>query len=221
MAARSLKIRVLLVDDHPFVREGIKSHLATEKGFEVLGEAGNGEEALREAVRLRPDLVLMDISMPGMTGLEAILRLRKRLPRAQVLVLTMHDDREYIVQAFKLGARGFVRKDSSPEDLVRALRTVHAGEMFFGPGVSNVLVEELTHNGSASTNAEFVSALSNRERQILRLVAEGQSNKDMARHLSVSVRTVETHREHIMRKLNIHTVAGLTKFAIANGIVRI
>jgi two-component system nitrate/nitrite response regulator NarL len=216
---RARKIRVLLVDDHPFVREGIKSHLATQTGIEVVGEAGSGHEALQQASRLRPDLVLMDISMPGMNGLEAISRLRKTAPSARVLVLTMHDNREYIAQVFRLGARGFVRKDGSPEELVRAIHAVNAGEAFFGPGVSSVLLEEFAQGGSGTAPPASAMALSDREREVLAGVAEGLGNKDIARRLGVGVRTVQTHREHIMRKLDIHTVAGLTRFAVAQGMI--
>lgn len=220
MAARSNRIRVLLADDHPFVREGIKSHLATLRDFEVLGEAGDGEEAVRLAAKLRPEIVLMDISMPGMSGLEAISRLRKRLPRVQVLVLTMHDDREYVAKAFRLGARGFLRKNDSPDELVLALRTIASGEAYFGSGITGVLADELARGGTETFDTEFLAALSEREREVLQHIAEGLTNKDISRQLGVSVRTVETHREHVMRKLNIHSVAGLTRFAIAQGIIR-
>jgi two-component system nitrate/nitrite response regulator NarL len=210
---------MLLVDDHPFVREGIKSHLATQAGIEVVGEAGNGHEALQQAAHLKPDLILMDISMPGMNGLEAISRLRKTAPAARVLVLTMHENREYISQVFKLGARGFVRKDGSPDELVRAIHAVSSGEAFFGPGVSSVLLEDITHGGASAAPVDTAPALSDREREVLARVAEGLSNKDISQRLGVGVRTVQTHREHIMRKLNIHTVAGLTRFAVAHGMV--
>jgi two-component system nitrate/nitrite response regulator NarL len=221
MPDRPRQIRVLLVDDHPFVREGIKSHLATQSGIKVVGEAGNGEEALRQAARLRPDVVLMDISMPSMNGLEAMSRLRRKAPRARVLVLTMHENREYIARVFRLGARAFIRKDSSPEELVRAIHAVHAGEAFIGPAVSSVLVEELARGGSGETRTDRTLALSGREREVLVRVAEGLGNKEISQRLGVSVRTVETHREHIMRKLDIHTIAGLTRFAIAQGMIRL
>ena len=218
---RPRQIRVLLVDDHPFVREGIKSHLATQSGIKVVGEADNGEEALREAARLRPDVVLMDISMPSMNGLEAMSRLRRKAPHTRVLVLTMHENREYIARVFRLGARAFVRKDSSPDELVRAIRAVHAGEAFIGPAVSSVLVEELARGGSGEIRTDRTLALSGREREVLVRVAEGLGNKEISQRLGVSVRTVETHREHIMRKLDIHTIAGLTRFAIAQGMIRL
>src|SRR6266496_876377 len=159
---RTRKIRILLVDDHPFVREGIKSHLAAQARIEVVGEAGSGHEALQHAARLRPDLVLMDISMPGMNGLETISRLRKTAPAARVLVLTMHDDREYIAQVFRLGARGFVRKDGSPDELVRAIHAVNTGDAFFGPGVSSVLLEELSRGDPQTPTADRALTLSNR-----------------------------------------------------------
>jgi two-component system nitrate/nitrite response regulator NarL len=221
MPDRPRQIRVLLVDDHPFVREGIKSHLATQSGIKVVGEAGNGEEALRQAARLRPDVVLMDISMPSMNGLEAMSRLRRKAPRARVLVLTMHENREYIARVFRLGARAFIRKDSSPDELVRAIHAVRAGEAFIGPAVSSVLVEELARGGSGETRTDRTLALSGREREVLVRVAEGLGNKEISQRLGVSVRTVETHREHIMRKLDIHTIAGLTRFAIAQGMIRL
>jgi two-component system nitrate/nitrite response regulator NarL len=221
MSDRPRRIRVLLVDDHPFVREGIKSHLATQSGIKVVGEACNGEEALREAARLRPDVVLMDISMPGMNGLEAMSRLRRKVPHGRVLVLTMHENREYIARVFRLGARAFIRKDSSPDELVRAIRAVHAGEAFIGPAVSSVLVEELVRGDSGEIRTDRTLALSGREREVLVRVAEGLGNKEISQRLGVSVRTVETHREHIMRKLDIHTIAGLTRFAIAQGMIRL
>src|SRR5262245_34800653 len=221
MSDRRRQIRVLLVDDHPFVREGIKSHLVTQPGIKVVGEAGNGEESLRQAVRLRPDVVLMDISMPSMNGLEAMSRLRRKVPHARVLVLTMHENREYIARVFRHGARAFIRKDSSPDELVRAIHAVHAGEAFIGPAVSSVLVEELARAGSGEIRTDRTLALSGREREVLVRVAEGLGNKEISQRLGVSVRTVETHREHIMRKLDIHTIAGLTRFAIAQGMIRL
>ena len=132
----------------------------------------------------------------------------------------MHDNREYIAQVFRLGARGFVRKDGSPDELVRAIQAVNAGEAFFGPGVSSVLLEELAQGGTSKAHTDGASALSDREREVLARVAEGLGNKDIARRLGVGVRTVQTHREHIMRKLDIHTVAGLTRFAVAHGMIR-
>jgi DNA-binding NarL/FixJ family response regulator len=213
------KIKLLLVDDHPIVLEGIKSHLSAQDGFEVVGDAADGEEAIRQARRLLPDIILMDISMPHMNGLEAMTLLRKQVPNAKVLVLTMHDKKEYITQIFRLGARGYLLKDTSPAELVHAIRSIHAGELVFSSTVSRILVGELVSEGEKELKQPQPSELSEREREVLVLIAEGHSNKEIADRLVVGVRTIETHREHIMRKLNIHTVAGLTKFTIVKGMI--
>jgi len=207
------------VDDHPIVLEGIKSHLSAQDGFEVVGDAADGEEAIRQARRLLPDIILMDISMPHMNGLEAMTLLRKEVPNAKVLVLTMHDKKEYISQIFRLGARGYLLKDTSPAELVHAIRSIHAGELVFSSTVSRILVGELVSEWEKELKRPRSSELSEREREVLVLIAEGHSNKEIADRLLVGVRTIETHREHIMRKLNIHTVAGLTKFTIAKGMI--
>jgi len=215
------KIKLLLVDDHPIVLEGIKSRLSAQDDLEVVGEAADGQEALRKAKELRPDLVLMDISMPNMNGLEAVTMLRKRVPDSKILILTMHDNREYIARIIRLGARGYLLKDTSPAELIRAIKLIHAGEVFFSPAVSRVLLDELANGKKGKSPSAKAAALSEREREVLVLIADGRSNKEIAARLGVGVRTVETHRERIMRKLNIRTVAGLTKFAIANGMVEL
>jgi DNA-binding NarL/FixJ family response regulator len=213
------KIKLLLVDDHPIVLEGIKSHLSAQDGFEVVGDAADGEEAIRQARRLLPDIILMDISMPHMNGLEAMTLLRKQVPNAKILVLTMHDKKEYISQIFRLGARGYLLKDTSPAELVQAIKSIYAGELVFSSTVSRILVGELLSEGEKELKRPRSSELSEREREVLVLIAEGHSNKEIADRLLVGVRTIETHREHIMRKLNIHTVAGLTKFTIVKGLI--
>lgn len=209
---------MLLVDDHPIVREGIKSHLAAQEGLEVVADAGDGHEALVQARKHRPDVVLMDISMPRMNGLEAITQLRRQAPRSKILVLTMHNHREYISQIFRLGACGYVLKDTSPSELITAIRTVHAGQAFFSPVASKVLLDELA-GGASQVVMEKECELSPREREVLVRIAEGQSNKGIAHTLGVGVRTIETHRERIMHKLSIRSIAGLTKYAIAKGMV--
>ena len=213
------KIKLLLVDDHPIVLEGIKSHLSAQDGFEVVGDAADGEEAIRQAQRLLPDIILMDISMPHMNGLEAMTLLRKQVPNAKILVLTMHDKKEYISQIFRLGARGYLLKDTSPAELVQAIKSIYAGELVFSSTVSRILVGELLSEGEKELKRPRSSELSEREREVLVLIAEGHSNKEIADRLLVGVRTIETHREHIMRKLDIHTVAGLTKFTIVKGMI--
>ncbi len=203
------------------VLEGIKSRLSAHDDLEVVGEAADGQEALRKAKELRPDLVLMDISMPKMTGLEAVTLLRKRVPDSKIVILTMHDNREYIARMIRLGARGYLLKDTSPAELIRAIKLIHAGEVFFSPAVSRVLLDELADGKKGQSLSAKAAELSEREREVLVLIADGRSNKEIAARLGVGVRTVETHRERIMRKLDIRTVAGLTKFAIANGMVEL
>ncbi len=163
----------------------------------------------------------MDISMPQMNGIASMNQLRRATPRAKILVLTMHNNREYIKQMIRLGARGYLLKDTSPMELTRAIKLVHSGEVYFSPSVSRVLVDEVVTPDAGPGTAAEVEKLSSREREVLLHIAEGQSNKSIAGHLGVSVRTVETHRERIMRKLEIRTVAGLTKYAIAKGMVEL
>jgi two-component system nitrate/nitrite response regulator NarL len=212
------RISLLLVDDHPIVLDGLRSHLATRPEIRVVGQANDGQQALRKARASKPDIILLDLSMPGMNGLEFMASLREGARRAKVIVLSMHDNREYITQAIQLGARGYLLKDTSPTELFRAITAVHAGEVYFSPAVSRVVVEEALGGGFRASEARK-ELLSNRERQVLALVADGFINKEIADRLRVGVRTIETHRERIMRKLNIHSVAGLTRFAIAHGLV--
>jgi two-component system nitrate/nitrite response regulator NarL len=207
------------VDDHPIVLDGIKSHLSSQSDFEVIGDAVNGQEAVRKARQLRPEVVLMDITMPHMNGLEAVSLLRKQVPEAKIVILTMHNNKEYISQVVRLGARGYLLKDTSPAELVRAIKLVHAGGVYFSPNVSKALVEEVTEGSNASIPP--MPALSEREREVLVLIANGHSNKEIASRLGIGVRTTETHRERVMRKLDIHTVAGLTKYAISRGMVNL
>jgi two-component system nitrate/nitrite response regulator NarL len=209
------KIKLLLVDDHPIVLDGIKSHLRAQPEFEVVGDAPNGHEALRKAKLTLPDVILMDISMPQMNGLDAMTNLRKQVPEAKILVLTMHDNREYIARVVRSGARGYLLKDSAPAELVSAIKAVHRGEVYFSPSVSKVLIEEMA-DGRKSSGPDQ-QPLTDREREVLSLIAEGLLNKQIADRLGIGVRTIETHRERIMRKLDIHTVAGLTKYAISRG----
>lgn len=213
---KTKKIRLLLVDDHPIVLDGIKSHLGAQPDFEVVGDAANGLDAIRKAKLTLPDVILLDINMPTMNGLEAMGHLRKQVPNARVIILTMHDSKEYIAQIVRLGARGYLLKDCSPAELVSAIKAVHAGEVYFSPTVSKVLVEEMV-DGKRTSDQPAPAPLTEREREVLSLIAEGLLNKQIADRLGIGVRTIETHRERIMRKLDIHTVAGLTKYAIARG----
>jgi DNA-binding NarL/FixJ family response regulator len=208
-------IRLLLADDHPVVRKGIRSCLSRNSNLDIVGEASNGQETLSKAKELNPDLILMDIDMPKMSGLAVTEVLRKEKPEVKVLILSMHDNTEYVMRILQSGARGYVLKEASPEELVQAIETVNAGESFFSPDVARVALNQFVQgNGKTPENL-----LTGREEEVLVQIAEGLSNKEIASRLDVGVRTVETHRERIMRKLEIHSVAGLTKYAIAKGLI--
>ncbi len=212
-------IRVLVADDHPVVREGLRSCLADCRWVKVAGEAADGLEALDKCRTLRPDLVLMDINLPRLSGVEAAEQLRREQPEVKVLALTAHKTSEHVLRMVTAGARGYVMKDSSPEVLLRAIETVHAGGTYFSPGIVTGLVQDLAQGGERPAGPKG-ARLSVRERQVLALIAEGLSNKEMGSALGVSVRTVETHRERLMDKLDIRTVAGLTRYALASGLVK-
>src|SRR5215471_19053753 len=210
------KIKILVADDHPVVRKGLQSCLARQDRLKIVGEASDGEEALKKTSELSPDVVLMDISMPGMNGLEVTEVLRKESPSVKVLVLSVHNNRDYIFRIIQAGAHGFISKESPPDELLRAIESVYAGEPFFSPEIAKAALNQLVSSGGKK---DPFAQLTSREREVLVLIAEGQSNKEIANRLGIGVRTIETHRERIMRRLNIHSVAGLTKFAIANGLI--
>ncbi|MCP4598258.1 response regulator transcription factor [Neptuniibacter sp.] len=212
------KIRVLLVDDHPLVLDGISARLEGEESLEVVGMANDGKQALEKAQELKPDVVLMDISMPVMNGFEAAERFREEQPEVKVLILSMHDDREYIVKLIKCGAAGYVLKDVSSSELISAIETVNRGGTYFSSGASQSLFSEFDQQ-QAVKEEPLREALTGREKDVLKLLAEGNSNKEVARVLNISVRTVETHRQNIKSKLDIHTAAGLARYAIENQIV--
>lgn len=217
---RKKKISVLLADDHPVVRKGIGSWLAGNENIEVLGEAVNGQEAIAKARELSPNIVLMDIDMPKLNGLEATKVIRKELPNTRVIILSMHSNKAMVLQIIQSGAQGYVLKDAPPADILRAIESVDSNEPFFSQDINQIVLNQYLEETGAEA-APTASKLTNRERQVLAMIAEGASNKSMASKMGVGVRTVETHRERMMAKLNIHSVAGLTKFAIANGIVNL
>jgi two-component system nitrate/nitrite response regulator NarL len=216
MSVGKKKIKVLIVDDHPVVRKGLHSCLANRENLKIVGEAGDGAEAILKVKELSPDIVLMDINMPGMDGLAATETLRKDSPRTKVLVLSMHSTRDYVLRIIKAGARGYVLKDAPTEELVRAIEVVNMGDAFFSPSVARIALNQYV---AESDDRDPMSRLSGRERQVLVQIAEGKRNKEIAVKLGIGVRTIETHRERTMRKLDIHSVAGLTKFAIAHGML--
>ncbi len=209
-------IKLLLVDDHPIVRRGVASCLAKEPGVQVIGEAANGQDALKKVRELNPDIVLMDVDMPQMDGLAVTQVLRKEMPHIKVLMLSMYRDTDYILRILQSGAVGYILKDAPADELVRAIETVYSGESYFSADVARFALNQFVRGSSEGPSA---MDLTNREREVLIHIAEGFSNKEIASRLNVGVRTVETHRERIMRKLNIRNVAGLTKFAIAKGLI--
>lgn len=209
-------VRVLLADDHPVVRKGMMSCLSGREQVQIVGEAADGQEALRKAKELAPDLVLMDMDMPKMNGLTAAEMLRRENPAVKVLILSMHNQTDYVLRILNCGARGYVLKGASTEELLNAIETVQAGQTCFSPDVARVALSQYVNGPGEGPQ---VAQISNREREVVIAIAEGLSNKEIACRLNVGVRTVETHRERAMRKLNIHSVAGLTRFAIQKGLV--
>jgi len=209
-------IRILLVDDHPVVRKGISACLARHEHLVIVGEAADGPEAIAKAKALVPDIVLLDIDLPQMSGLVVAEVLRKEVADTKVLILSMHQRAEFVPRVLQSGARGYVLKGASPEELVKAIETVNAGECFFSPEIARLALNQFVQGGGPGPD---LAALTNREREVLVLIAEGLSNKDISNQLGIGVRTVETHRERIMRKLAIHSVAGLTRLAIAKGLI--
>jgi len=210
------KIKILVADDHPVVRKGLQLCLARQERLKIMGEAADGDEAVLKTKELRPDVLLLDISMPKMNGLAVTEMLRKEVPDTKILILSVHNNKEYILRVIQAGAHGYISKEASPEELLEALETVHSGAAFFSPEIAQAALNQLVTSGGKK---EPFAELTVREREVLVLIAEGKSNKEIASALDVGVRTIETHRERIMRRLNIHSVAGLTKFAIANGMI--
>ena len=213
-------IRILVADDHAVVREGIRHVLATQHGFDIAGEAASGADAIRLAGECDPDVVVLDVSMPEGTGLEVIGDVRRAAPDARVLILSVHDEAEYVLQAVRAGAHGYLRKDSSPAELRDAVRAVDRGESVFSPAMTARLTDALRVESGRLARESRLALLTGRERDVLEGIATGETNKEIAARYGISPRTVETHRESLMRKLEIHNVAGLTRFAVEEGLVQ-
>jgi len=208
------KIRILLADDHAVVRQGFKMILGAQGDMEIVGEAANGREAVELAEQVKPDIVVMDVAMPELNGIEATRRLLGSLPHARVIALSMHKDSVYVREVLRAGARGYLLKDSGAEDLVRAIRAVAGGESWLSPAVSNAVLDDYRRH---VTNP--IDLLTSREREVLQMLAEGKTNKEIAVVLNLSVYTVDAHRGRIMEKLNLHSINELVRFAVRNGLI--
>lgn len=214
-----MPLRILLADDHTIMRNGLRLLLERQSDFVVVAEAENGREAVELAVRESPDIVIMDIGMPVLNGIEAAKRISDVQPKTAVVVLSMHSDESYILRALKSGARGYLLKDSAEADLIGAVRAVAAGKAFFSPAVSKVLADDYIRQIQQKGVEDSYELLTTRERELLQLVAEGRSTKEIASQLNLSPHTVDTHRGNIMHKLNVHSVPELILYAVRRGII--
>jgi two-component system response regulator NreC len=228
------KIRLMLVDDHEVVRVGLKNFLQTQEDFEVVAEASNGEEAVNRAMEIHPDVILMDITMPNVDGLEATRRLRILCPKCLILALTVHDDKQYFMQMLAAGAAGYITKQAAGDDLIAAIHAIYAGNVFLQPALARWLLEDYQRLAGQSAgmqpsatvevdeaNVIGLDVLSLRERQVLELVAHGLNNQQIGQQLTLSPKTIARHRERIMHKLNMHSRTELVKFAIRTGLVQL
>jgi DNA-binding NarL/FixJ family response regulator len=215
------QIRVLLVDDHTLFRQGVKTLLSAEPDLEVVGEASNGSEAIERAAELRPDVVVMDISMPGMSCFEATRQIRKARQETRVLYLTMYDDEDYLIEAMEVGASGYVLKDSPAPQLASAIRDVHRGGSFLSPRMLSQLVDDFRSRVRSNVRTPRFATLTAREREVLKMLAEGLSVKEIAGDLNLSVKTIEAHKFNLMRKLDIHNKAQLVQYAIQKKIIQL
>ena len=215
------KIRILLTDDHTLFRQGIRTLLSVESDLEIVGEAANGTEAVEKVTELRPDLVLMDIGMPGLSSFEATRQIKKVRPDAKVLFLTMYDDEDYLVQCMEVGASGYVLKDSPAQQLLAAIRDVNRGGSYLSPRMLSQLVDDFRSRIKTAHRQPRFATLTTREKEILKFLAEGESVKEIASGLNLSVKTVEAHKFNLMRKLDIHNKAHLVQYAIQKKIIKI
>jgi two-component system, NarL family, response regulator NreC len=212
-------ISVLLADDHTVMRAGLRLVLEREPGFRVVGEAGDGRQAVTLAEKLKPDVVVLDIAMPNLNGIEAARQICDKLPRAAVVILSMHSDESYVLRALKSGARAYLLKDSAVADLITAIHAVTEGKAFFSPAISRMIAEEYMRKMRDRDVEDSYELLTPREREILQLLAEGKTNKDIAAMLFLSLYTVETHRSNILEKLNLHTTPELILYAVRKGVI--
>jgi two-component system response regulator NreC len=213
------KTRILIADDHGIVRKGLRLQLEQREEFQVVGEASDGREAVRMAEELEPDVVIMDIAMPNLNGIDATAQMVKRNPQLKVLILSMHSDESYLTRALTAGVKGYLLKETADLDLYRAVQVVAQGKVFFSPNIANTLLEDYMRQLQQRGLRDSYELLTDREKEILQLLAEGKSNKEVATILDLSVYTVETHRTHIMQKLNLHSSADIVLYAVRKKII--
>lgn len=211
------KVRLLLVDDHEVVRAGLRMLFAAEPGVQIVGEAASGEEALQAVDELKPDVVLMDVALPGISGIEATRQIKEAHPKVAVLALTMHEDEQYFFEMLNAGASGYVPKRAAPDDLMSAIRVVDRGEVFIYPTQAKLLVNDFLNRSEEASSAQ--SELTPREHEVLTYIADGYTNREIAETLVISVKTVDRHRENIMRKLGMHNRVELVRYAIERGLI--
>ena len=214
------KLKILIADDHTLVRQGLRKILESQPGWEVVAEAGDGREAVQQASQLRPDVVILDLAMPRLNGVEAVQQIERRAPGVRVLVLSMYADEAYVTRAVRAGAAGYLLKDSADTDLIRAVTAVAQGKSFFSPTVARIILDEYGRQLAAKGVTDRFDTLSEREREVFQLIAEGYTNKEVAELLHISPATVETHRAHIMEKLDLHSTAELVLCAVRKGVIR-
>lgn len=213
------KLKILIADDHVIVREGVRLILAKERDLEVIGEAGDGRQALDLVDRLHPDVVIMDLSMPGMGGIEATKHVKERHPAVNVLALTMHEDESYVFQLLRAGASGYVLKRAAAQDLVQAVRAAARGEAFLYPSITRKVLDDYLKRVEQGEERERYDGLTEREREVLTLIAQGLTNQQIAQKLYISIKTVQTHRAHILEKLGLHDRTELVRYAIRKGLI--
>ena len=213
------RLRIVLADDHTILREGLRALLSVDPNFEIVGEAANGREAVRCVEKLGPDLLLMDLSMPRMSGMDAISEIKKRYPETKIIALTVHNTEEYLLSTLQAGADGYVLKDATHDELIMAIHNVMAGKPYLSPGISDKVIEGYLEGKENSLSVSSWQRLSQREREVLKLIAEGCKNKEIAEDLCISLKTVEKHRANLMKKLDLHNAAGLTVYAMERGLI--
>lgn len=216
-----MSIRVLIADDHKIMLAGLRSLLEKQKDFEVVAEAENGRKAVQMAQETEPDIVVMDVSMPDLNGIEATKQIMEGVPETRVIALSMHSDKRFVMGMLRAGASGYLLKDCASQELANAIYQVSAGKKYLSPEITGVVIDDFLRGGPSEEVPTAASQLSAREREVLQLIAEGWSTKQIASHLYVSVKTIETHRRQIMKKLDLHTIAALTKYAIREGLTSI